>query len=836
MDDLALSHEQASLNVRALTEVLRDHATLRPESPALSYLTFSGASEKTRSLTFGDLDARAMKVAAILHRLAAPGARVVLVYPSSLDFVVAFLGCLYAGMIAVPVAPPIGGRGHHIKAIATDCAAHLMLCADEYLLAGCANCPEDCLVIAQIAVDGEKAQLPSACELDPVSIAFLQYTSGSTARPKGVEITHAALVANLAQIRSAFALGLESVCVNWLPLHHDMGLIGTVLEPLFCGFHAVLMSPLSFIQRPERWLRAIGQFRGTACGAPTFAYRHCVARIPKEIRASFDLSAWSVAFCGAEPVHAETLNGFAQAFAESGFRTNSFLPCYGLAEATLFVSGSPLQRGVRAIRFDAEMLDRGLAQASTNDTGHSRELVSCGVAASGTSIVIADRLGRRVEQGLVGEIRVNGPAVANGYWNRAQPPSVLSTRVPDMGDGLFLHTGDLGFVYQGELFVTGRIKDLIIIDGRNIAPEDLEISAMESCTDLLAAAAFAIAGETEDQIVMLVEVRHRRHADQLGEVLQTVRDAIAARHAVPLTALLAVRPASLPRTTSGKLSRSQCRHAYQNNALALATIGGTDAAQPLSPLGGPWLFSLGTQSNPSLRLYCFPYGGGGASAFCGWKRFFYPAVEICSVQLPGRETRSREQPLVKIDRLLQFFEQAVARHGAAPFAFFGYSLGARLAFAVARHLRQRELPLPCTMCVAAMQEPGTVTADYTPLYRMSDSELLDTLEEMLGPAWVPSQVRAHPEMLKRTLALIRSDSELGESVEFAKEAPFDFPLTVLGGRDDKFVRAEDLVRWHVHSTGGFQLHLLDGSHMLIHTQQEAIARLVASQLKPFIRV
>lgn len=834
MDDLALPSEKASVNADTLPATLQSHAMLRPQTTALSYLSFSATSEETQSLTFSELDASAQKVAAVLLRLAAPGTRAVLVYPSGVNFVTTFLGCLYAGIIAVPVAPPVGGRCHHAMAIANDCTASLMLCADEYLPVVTSVCPAHCTVVAQSMIDDETLQLTFQCKIAPASIAFLQYTSGSTTQPRGVTVTHAALASNLMQLRSAFKMDVNSVAVHWLPLHHDMGLIGSVLAPLFCGFHAVVMSPLSFIQRPERWLYAIERFRGTVCGAPTFAYRHCLARMTKKTSSRIDLSSWSVAFCGAEPVHAGTLHSFAQAFAENGFRADSFVPCYGLAEATLFVSGAPLRRGLRAIRFDADDLDRGLAQASTNDTARARELVSCGVAVSGTKIVVTDRSGCAVDEGMVGEIRVSGPAVTHGYWNRGSS-SVLLTRIRDAGDDLFLHTGDLGFIYQGELYITGRIKDLIIIDGRNITPEDLEISAMEACPEVLAAAAFAINDEAGERIAMLVEVRNRRFPAQVSELLRTVRDAVTARHAIPLAVLLAVRPASLPRTTSGKLSRRLCREAYQNNTLLCTSVDGPETGRASPLQASPWILAQATLCAPSLRLYCFPYGGGGASAFWGWKQFFDSSIEICPVQLPGRETRSREQPLARIDNLLRFFQETIALHGATTFAFFGYSLGARLAFAVARYLRRKGLPLPCTMCLAAIQEPGTASLNNIPLYQLSDAALLDTLDDALGPAWIPPRVRADRLVLERILALVRSDSELGESIEFADEPPFDFPLTVLGGRDDKMVRAEDLVRWHVHSTGSFHLHLLEGSHAIIHTRQETIAKMVASGLKPFIQ-
>ncbi|HWN41215.1 MAG TPA: amino acid adenylation domain-containing protein, partial [Thermoanaerobaculia bacterium] len=378
----------------------------------------------------------------------------------------------------------------------------------------------------------------------PDSLAFLQYTSGSTSTPKGVRVTHGNLIANERAIQHACGQSEESVVVGWLPLYHDMGLIGNVLQPLWCGATCVLMSPLSFLQRPRRWLDAIDRFRGTTSGGPDFAYSLCVRKIPPADREGLDLSSWRVAFNGAEPVRAATLDAFAEAFASSGFRREAFYPCYGLAEATLFVSG-------------------GDPDAAPRVAGN---LVSCGRAWPGERItVVGPETGRELPAGEEGEICVSGPSVADGYW---QGESF----------GGFLRTGDLGRLDEhGELFVTGRLKDLIVVRGRNLYPHDVERTAEESHPALRpgGGAAFSVEVEGEERLVVVHEVERRREAEA-REAAEAIRAAVLREHEVSPHEVVPIRAGMLPKTSSGKVRRGACREGYLSGALT-----------PLAPSPGP---------------------------------------------------------------------------------------------------------------------------------------------------------------------------------------------------------------------------------------------------------
>ncbi|HEY9422517.1 MAG TPA: AMP-binding protein, partial [Thermoanaerobaculia bacterium] len=402
-------------------------------------------------------------------------------------------------------------------------------------------------------------------EPDPQALAFLQYTSGSTADPKGVMVTHANLLHNERMIGAAFGMDEESVVVGWLPLYHDMGLIGNVLQPLHAGARCVLMSPVSFLQRPMRWLEAISRYRATTSGGPNFAYELCLRKADPEALAGLDLASWRVAFNGAEPVRPSTLERFAETFAPCGFRPEAFYPCYGLAEATLFVTGG----------------ERG----SWPRISGSR--VSCGHAWMGQRLAVADpETGMELPTGVEGEIWIAGPSVARGYWKNAEATVQDFNAFLETGEGPFLRTGDLGVLDGGELYVTGRIKDLIILRGRNLYPQDIELTAERSHPDLRPGngAAFSVEIAGEERLVVVHEVERRRR-EGFEEVAEAVRRAVAEEHEAQVHEVVLIRTAGLHKTSSGKVQRGLCRRLYLTDGLPVVSRSALTAAESAPEAG-----------------------------------------------------------------------------------------------------------------------------------------------------------------------------------------------------------------------------------------------------------
>ncbi|HYG65651.1 MAG TPA: AMP-binding protein, partial [Thermoanaerobaculia bacterium] len=539
---------------QSFVDVVRERSGRLGERRVFTFL--ADGEEPAEHLTYSGLDLRARAVGAELQRRGAAGDRVLLLFPPGLDFVAAFLGCLYAGAVAVPAYPPSPGRGTgRLRGLLQDARPRLALTVSAALdrvereLAEAAEPP---VVHAIDALPPEVAGDWRPPVVDPSTLAFLQYTSGSTSTPKGVRITHGNLLANERAIQRAFGQSEESVVVGWLPLYHDMGLIGNVLQPIWCGGSCVLMSPLAFLQKPSRWLAAVSRFRATTSGGPDFAYALCVRKVPPAERAGLDLSSWRVAFNGAEPVRAATLDAFAEAFAPSGFRRRAFYPCYGLAEATLFVSGGDP---------DVQPVVRTVQEAGPE----GRPLVGCGRVWPGERLAIVEpESGRLAPAGHEGEVWVAGPSVADGYWNRPEETERTFGARLETGEGPFLRTGDLGLLdTAGELFVTGRLKDLIVVRGRNLYPHDLERTAEESHQALRpgGAAAFSAEMDGEERLVVLVEVERRQEAEA-GEAAEAVRSVLAREHEVTPWEVVPIRAGSLPKTSSGKVRRSASREEY----------------------------------------------------------------------------------------------------------------------------------------------------------------------------------------------------------------------------------------------------------------------------------
>jgi acyl-CoA synthetase (AMP-forming)/AMP-acid ligase II/aryl carrier-like protein len=555
----------------SLVEVLRHRAAYSPDETAFIFVADNGESRQT--LSYGELDRLARCIAARIQIDCLPGERALLLYPPGLEFITAFFGCLYAGVVAVPAYPPRDNRhGERMRLLADDVQARLLFStaaqksAVERRLPASGSAETVEVVATDLLSEGEERwqeHLPAAD-----SLAFIQYTSGSSGTPKGVMVSHGNILHNEKVIQHAYGHSRRSQGVGWLPLFHDMGLIGNFLQPLYVGFPVILFSPVAFIQKPLMWLQLISHYRATTSGGPNFAFDHCVNRITAEQKAGLDLSCWEVAFNGAEPVRAETLDRFAAAFACCGFRKEAFYPCYGMAETTLLITGG---RKLTIAKTASLNGNGDICPAATSNS--LPEKVSCGFPRFDQQILIVDpeQLTPCLD-GQVGEIWTAGPSVARGYWQRPEETETTFRARLASGEGPFLRTGDLGFVSSGELFVTGRRKDLIIIRGRNYYPDDLEQTVGESHPALKSGsgAAFSVEVEGEERLVVVQEVeRAALRALNGEEVTKAIRQAVSAQHELNLHAVLLLKPSSIPKTSSGKIQRHACKAGFLSGSLVV---------------------------------------------------------------------------------------------------------------------------------------------------------------------------------------------------------------------------------------------------------------------------
>jgi acyl-CoA synthetase (AMP-forming)/AMP-acid ligase II len=617
-----------------LVELLGWRASINGNERAYTFL--SDGEQGECHLTYAELDQQARRVGALLQRQGLAGRCAILLYPAGLEFLAAFFGCLYAGVTAVPVYPPPPNRpAPRLKSILTNAQAAVILTtasiaspayrqrllaytpeveALRWLTTGLAQgaastgetgraqgaAPTDGTGQAQDTastdefmdddgVDWKSHLLDRDAEDNITSdtLAFIQYTSGSTGTPKGVRLTHGNLMDNLSLIKYGFQFQETDKCISWLPLSHDMGLIGHMLGSLCNGSTCVFMSPMAFLQRPIRWLQAISRERGTVSGAPNMAYQLCCDKISASQLSALDLSSWRLAFSGSEPVRSETLMRFAQKFAPCGFRLDAFYPCYGLAEATLLVAGGlgPAQPKVCTLLRSALAEDRVVevcagedsVEASPIDTG-LRRLVSCGKTLQ--HVVVVDvKTQTRLLPDQVGEIWVASKSVAPGYWNGFEETehsfhAVLSGH-DDMGacpcGCPFLRTGDLGFIHEGELYITGRLKDLVVIKGRHHYPQDIELTVEQSSPFLSpgSGAAFTVKVAEEEQLVIVQEVERRYRSRDAKEIVNAIRQAVAEYHGVQVYAVVLIRPGSIPRTSSGKVQHYVCRDDFESGRLSV---------------------------------------------------------------------------------------------------------------------------------------------------------------------------------------------------------------------------------------------------------------------------
>lgn len=567
---------------RTLVERFRRLAAEQPQALACAFLAenLDPAAQWTRA----ELDARASRLAAVLRRRCDSGSRALLLYPPGLEFVAAFLGCVYAGVVPAPAPTPHPARVRaslpRLAGIVRDCGAALVLTTADVVPAVQAACREvhDLAALEWLvtdALDPDAPGEPREPRVSEADLAFLQYTSGSTSTPKGVRVSHANLRANIEAIAARLGLTPDSRGVLWLPHYHDMGLIGGVLSALFVGFPTFLMAPAAFLQRPQRWLQALTRWRGTYSGAPNFAYELCLRRVREDELSRLDLSAWRTAFCGAEPVRAETLEAFARTYEPAGMRWRALTPCYGLAEATLMASSSPYDHDPVIREFETDGLERGVALPAA-DGRPARRLVACGPVADGHRLAIVDPLsGRERAPHEIGEIWISGPSVAAGYWGREeQSRAEFDARLAEAPQGPgFLRTGDLGFLHEGQLYVAGRLKDLIIVAGANHYPQDIEATVEASHAELRAAscAAFsvqdrhgverlAVAAEVERSLARVLAHAPDPESDpQLAVVIAAIRRAVSEEHAVHVEHVVLLPPGGIPKTSSGKIQRHACR-------------------------------------------------------------------------------------------------------------------------------------------------------------------------------------------------------------------------------------------------------------------------------------
>jgi acyl-CoA synthetase (AMP-forming)/AMP-acid ligase II len=516
-----------------IVDLLRQRAAYRPHDRAFTFLV-DGENEEL-NITYAELDQRARTIGAWLMDQGMSGKRVLLLYPSGLDFIAAFMGCLYGGAIAVPAYPPRKNRSvERIEAIAADANASVALTTRDVLdrfesLKASAPSLEHLVWQVNDELDQSWSNRWNRPDINGDTLAFLQYTSGSTGTPKGVMLSHENLLHNSLRIMQAFEITRSQSGVFWLPSFHDMGLIGGILVPLYGGKFNVLMSPVAFLQKPLRWLQAIAKYRATISGGPNFAYELCVRKTTPEQRASLDLSSWSLAFNGAEPVRAETMKAFSEAFAISGFRNEAFYPCYGLAESTLMVTGGMKFEPPVIHRFDPLSVETGTVTLNENSSPDARQFVGSGRELDGQDVLIVDpQTFEPLPPDRVGEIWVSGPSVAQGYWNRADETkstfqAMLKLPANTAGHvgrwkpnpGPYMRTGDLGFFDNGELFVTGRLKDLIIIRGRNHYPQDLEHCAEEASGLVRAGCVAALAVEIDgrERVGIVAELERGKRFD-----------------------------------------------------------------------------------------------------------------------------------------------------------------------------------------------------------------------------------------------------------------------------------------------------------------------------------
>ncbi len=559
-----------------IVDLLRWRAHHQPIQPGYIFL-IDGENEEI-ALTYGELDEKARSIAAMLQSCCSPGDRVLLLFPTSLDFITAFFGVLYAGMVAVPLTPPDPSRLKETLPtflnIARDAQAKTLLTI-EWIQAMAESYFEtipDFKLLHWIITD-KLSKEEKAGEIDPKpspnELALLIYTSGSTGNPKGVMISHENLIANSFQILQGSQWPANCLAVSWIPLYHNFGLLTSVVQPMYAGWPIILMSPLSFLQRPFRWLNAISKHHANISTGSNFALELCIRHTTQEEMQKLDLHCWERAICGSERIDDKTLEEFAKIFGPFGFRKSSFFPGYGLSEATSVVAFRVPTKPLNIKSFRKDALQMNLMVETDKKKSGTQEFISCGSPLVGMKLIVVHPESRK--QYLpreVGEIWISGRNVAQGYWNRSEETAeTFRAYLADTGEGPFLRTGDLGFLSEGELFVTGRLKELIIIRGHNHYPQDIE-ETVEQCHPLLrnlCGAAFSIDLPGEEGLVIVQEIelsQAQENDPSLNEVIERIRQAVFKNHGLQVCEIILIRPDSLPKTRLGKIQRRTCQERY----------------------------------------------------------------------------------------------------------------------------------------------------------------------------------------------------------------------------------------------------------------------------------
>ncbi|MGV9410562.1 fatty acyl-AMP ligase [Nocardia sp. NPDC003693] len=556
-----MSYEQLPGRPSTLADILMRRAVEQPGRIGYMFLDDRGNREVE---DYALLLNRVATLAARLQAVSAPGDRVLLLCPPSLDMVHAYLACLLTRRVAVPLYVPTSQRhSDTVAAITRDSGAIAIIAprsvgavARELL-----SWPDERIIDSATTGEGGLGLLDMAlpCADD---VAHLQYTSGSTGSPKGVVVLHRNMMHNLDVLRRVLEHDESSSAVQWLPPSHDMGLILGILEPLFTGYPVTLMSPLTFLRHPLIWLREISQNANTTAGGPNLAYGICAERVSREDVEQLDLSRWDIAFIGAEPVNPTILATFADKFAASGFRREAFFPGYGLAEATLYVAGGPAGAGVRATSFASQELEQGRAVPESD----GRELVGYGPVRAGTAAIVDPDTLRRSEPGGVGEIWLHGESVTAGYWNKPEETAtIFEAEIAGEPGTRYLRTGDLGFTVDDDLFICGRRKEVMIINGRNLFPQDIEWSIESTHPELRrgGCAALSIEVDGEERLVVVQEVDEPASPEN-AVLAESMKSTISREHAVALYRVIFVDKGKVLKTTSGKIRRSHLRHVYAN--------------------------------------------------------------------------------------------------------------------------------------------------------------------------------------------------------------------------------------------------------------------------------
>lgn len=560
-------------------ELIQDRVDQHPDRIAYTFLNYNGNPPET--ITYKNLELGAKSIAAHLQQRTSAGKRALLIFPSGLDYIKAFLGCLYAGVIAVPVYPPTMSRNFlRLQSIIRDSNTEIIITTNRIRERIESHLTNDSRTnhLIWLTIDGLKdsAHEWSKIKLDHNSLAFLQYTSGSTSSPKGVMVSHGNLLHNEWMLQTASGNHERTIQLGWLPFYHDMGLIGNVLHALYIGSTYIFMSPTDFLQRPYRWLEAITKYRATVSGGPNFAYDLCLRKITDEQMSTLDLSSWEIAFNGAEPVRSETIERFSEKFADCGFRKEAFWPCYGLAEGTLLVTSVRKSEMPKYLTVDKRKLELNEVVEVTENTKDALTIVSCGQSWCDEKVLIVDpETFEECPSNRVGEIWVKSSSVAKGYWNRHEDTKTFFQACLASGEGEFLRTGDLGFIKDGELYVTGRLKDVIVIRGRNYYPNDIEFIVEQTDPAAIntgSSAAFSVEVGTEEKLVIVAELnrayRPRRtddNQDTIKKLLTKIRERVMDEFQVQPHAILLIKTGTIPKTSSGKIQRFACKQAFLKN-------------------------------------------------------------------------------------------------------------------------------------------------------------------------------------------------------------------------------------------------------------------------------